>query len=93
MIIFSFLLSHTRCDGPPSAENAASESRRHPFLFTHVPGEDDNDGFLRYKADLDREFSDRLVSFDRLAQENIVFIYDEARALLKILNLSFFEGH
>ena len=83
MIIFSFLLSHTRYDGPPSAENAASESRRHPFLFTHVPGEDDRDGFLRYKADLDREFSDRLVSFDRLAQENIVFIYDEARALLE----------
>jgi hypothetical protein len=44
---------------------------------------------LRYTADLDREFSARLVSFDRLAHENIIFIYDEARALLEKSNFIF----
>ena len=64
------------------AEAAASEARQEPFLFALGKNEKEPGGYDRYTENLDRTFSQKLRSFDRLAQTDIVFIYDEARALL-----------
>ena len=68
---------------PPSAETAASVAPQKPFLFALAKDETQQDGCARYTTGLDVLFKERLEAFDWLAKEDIVFIYDEARALLK----------